>query len=105
MLGLDVVGALYVSYGRDRRVSGAFDRTVRGRARRARIDVERCGVPGPAGEALGVSSFGESGWDAVEDRIARAVRTLADGCIGPDPRGGDPCGYCPVLACEKRMGA
>ena len=36
---------------------------------------------------------------------ARAVRTLADGCIGPDPRGGDPCGYCPVLACEKRMGA
>ena len=89
VLGLDVVGALYVSYGRDRRVSGAFDRTVVGERDVPGIDVERCGVPGPAGEALGVSSFGE----------------LADGCIGPDPRGGDPCGYCPVLACEKRMGA
>ena len=104
VLGLDVVGALYVSYGRDRRVSGAFDRTVVGEQDVPGIDVERCGVPGPAGEALGVSSFGEL-VDAVEDRIARAVRTLADGCIGPDPRGGDPCGYCPVLACEKRMGA
>ena len=104
VLGLDVVGALYVSYGRDRRVSGAFDRTVVGERDVPGIDVERCGVPGPAGEALGVSSFGEL-VDAVEDRIARAVRTLADGCIGPDPRGGDPCGYCPVLACEKRMGA
>ena len=35
----------------------------------------------------------------------RVTAALADGCIGPDPRGGDPCGYCPVLACEKRMGA
>ena len=104
VLGLDVVGALYVSYGRDRRVSGAFDRTVVGERDVPGIDVERCGVPGPAGEALGVSSFGEL-VDAVEDRIAQAVSTLADGCIGPDPRGGDPCGYCPVLACEKRMGA
>ena len=35
--------------------------------------VANCGVPGPAGEALGVSSFGEL-VDAVEDRIA--VRNL-----------------------------
>ncbi len=101
VLGLDVVGALYVSYGRDRRLSGAFDRTVLGEGDAPGIDVERCGVPGPAGEALGVSSFDEL-VDAVEERIAEAVRTLAGGCIGPDPRGGDPCGYCPVLACERR---
>ena len=102
VLGLDVVGALYVSYGRDRRVAGAFDRTVIGERDVPGIDVERCGVPGPAGEALGVSSFGEL-VDAVEERIAEAVRTLASGCIGPDPRGGDPCGYCPVLSCERRL--
>ena len=45
VLGLDVVGALYVSYGRDRRVSGAFDRTVVGERDVPGIDVERCGVP------------------------------------------------------------
>lgn len=101
VLGLDVVGALYVSYGRDRRVAGAFDRAVIGERDVPGIDVERCGVPGPTGEALGVSSFGEL-VDAVEERIAEAVRTLAGGCIGPDPRGTDPCGYCPVLACERR---
>lgn len=101
VLGLDVVGALYVSYGRDRRVSGALDRMVVGEGDVPGIDVDRCGVPGAAGDALGVSSFGEL-VDAVEDRIAQAVHTLAGGCIGPDPRGGDPCGYCPVLTCEKR---
>ncbi len=101
VLGLEVVGALYVSYGRDRRVAGAFDRAAVGEQDVPGIDVERCGVPGPAAEALGVSSFGEL-VDAVEERIAGAVRLLADGCIGPDPRGGDPCGYCPVLTCERR---
>lgn len=101
MLGLDVVGALYVSYGRDRRVAGAFDRSSIGEQDVPGIDVERCGVPGPAAEALGVTSFGEL-VDVVEERIAVAVRVLADGCIAPDPRGSDPCGYCPVLACERR---
>lgn len=100
-LGLDVVGALYVSYGRDRKVAGAFDRTVIGERDVPGIDAERCGVPGPAAEALGVSSFGEL-VDAVEERIGDAVRTLTGGSIGPDPRGSDPCGYCPVLACERR---
>ena len=101
VLGLQVVGALYVSYGRDRRVAGAFDRTVLGEPDIPGIDADRCGVPGPAADALGAVAFGEL-VDAVEERIAGAVRMLADGCIAPDPRGADPCGYCPVLTCERR---
>lgn len=101
VLGLEVVGALYVSYGRDGRVAGAFDRTAVGEQDVPGIDVERCGVPGPAAEALGAATFDEL-VDAVEERIAVAVRTLTGGDIAPDPRGGDPCGFCPVLACERR---
>lgn len=101
VLGLQVVGALYVSYGRDRRVAGAFDRSAVGEQDVPGIDAERCGVPGPAAEALGAASFDEL-VDVVEERIAGAVRMLADGCIAPDPRGTDPCGYCPVLTCERR---
>lgn len=101
VLGLQVVGALYVSYGRDRRVAGAFDRSVVGEVDIPGIDADQCGVPGLAAEALGVGAFDEL-VDTVEERIAAAVRMLADGCIAPDPRGTDPCGYCPVLTCERR---
>ena len=101
LLGLDVVGALYVSYGRDGRLLGAFDRRVLGEESLPGIDAQRCGVPGPAGEALGAATFAEL-VDAVEERIGSAVRSLASGLIAPDPRGSDPCGYCPVLSCERR---
>ncbi|OUO90877.1 ATP-dependent helicase [Gordonibacter sp. An230] len=103
-LGLDVVGALYVSYGRNGGVSGAFDRTVLGPVDLPGIDEEGCGAPGPACEAMGAASFSEL-VDAVEEGIACAVRSLSQGVIDPDPRGGDPCGFCPVPACERRRDA
>lgn len=104
VLGVDVVGALYVSYGRDARVAGALDRMVLGEADVPGIDIDRCGVPGPAADALGVHSFSEL-VDAVEKRIGCAVDALLKGCIAPDPRGTDPCGFCPVRFCERRRSA
>ena len=101
LLGLEVVGALYVSYGRDGRATGAFDRTVVGEGDVPGIDAEGCGVPGPASEVLGAASFAEL-VDRVEEGIAAAARSMRAGLVAPDPRGADPCGYCPVLACERR---
>lgn len=103
-LGLDVVGALYVSYGRDGRVTGAFDRAVLGEESIPGIDAEACGAPGPSCEAVGCTSFAEL-VDRVEEGVAEAARTLGGGFVGPDPRGKDPCGYCPVLSCERRRQA
>ena len=104
VLGLDVVGALYVSYGRKGGVSGAFDRAVLGPADLPGIDGEKCGAPGPACEAVGAASFSEL-VDAVEEGVALAVGSLSRGVVDPDPRGGDPCGFCPVPACERRRDA
>ncbi|MFR3090566.1 MAG: PD-(D/E)XK nuclease family protein [Eggerthella lenta] len=82
VLGLDVVGALYVSYGRDRRVSGAFDRTVvasetcpastssaaacRKRARRWRLVVRRAGGRGGGSHRPGREHAGR--------RLHRSIR-------------------------------
>ncbi|RDB56322.1 PD-(D/E)XK nuclease family protein [Paraeggerthella hongkongensis] len=101
LLGLDVVGALYVSYGKAARVAGAVDRSVVGESDVPGLDMQACGVPGPAGEAVGAATFQEL-LDVVEQRIEAAVRTLSRGDIAPDPRGEDPCGHCPVLTCERR---
>lgn len=101
LLGYEVVGALYVSYGRKAQVSGAVDRTVLDEKSIPGIKIEDCGVPGVATEALQATSFAEVvGY--VEDGIARAAQSMTEGFIAPEPRGKDPCGYCPVLACEKR---
>lgn len=104
VLGLDVVGALYVSYGRRGRATGAFDRTVLGELDILGIDIEACGAPGSAAEALGAATFAEL-VDAVEEGVAAAARSLSAGLVAPDPRGTDPCGYCPVLSCERRREA
>ncbi|WP_232050839.1 PD-(D/E)XK nuclease family protein [Arabiibacter massiliensis] len=100
LLGLDVVGALYVSYTKPK-AAGAVDRTVLGEGAVPGLSIEKCGAPGPAAEALQAEGFGQL-VDLVEERIASAAARLLEGRIDPGPRGKDPCGYCPVLACESR---
>lgn len=96
VLGLEVVGALYVSYGCDGHVSGAYDRRILGHTDLPGIDSEDCCIP--EGE---YADFG-SALDSVELTIAQVLERLAEGRIAPHPRGKDPCGFCPVTACELR---
>ena len=96
LLGLDVVGALYVSYGKHAVVSGAFDRSVLGEESLPGINVAACGAPSES-----APSFDEV-IDATEESLALAVEKLSSGVIAPCPRGGNPCGYCPVLSCASR---
>ena len=101
VLGLDVVGALYVSLSTAAiSASRSLRPHGRGQARRARHRRRALRRPGPGQQrALEASRRSASWW--TRWRIHRPGRAhLADGCISPDPRGGDPCGYCPVLACE-----
>ena len=95
-LGLEVVGAVYVSYGRDGKVMGAIDSTVLGPGQLPGIDGEACSA-----QAVGAQGFGDL-LDTVEASAAQALERLAAGYIAPYPRGVDPCGYCPVSACEWR---
>lgn len=104
LLNLNVVGAIYVSYRRKGGIMGAVDRTVLDNAMLPDIDIEACGVPGPAGDELRVASFNEL-LDEVENRIAQALVKLESGDVVPDPRGDNPCGFCPVQVCERRRGA
>ncbi|MCL1799617.1 MAG: PD-(D/E)XK nuclease family protein [Eggerthellaceae bacterium] len=97
LLGLEVVGALYVSYGRGG-VAGAIDSRVLDPAELPGIDARACSV-----QEAGAPSFAAL-LDAVEDLCVPAVERLAVGDIAPAPRGSDPCGYCPVRACVSRVG-
>lgn len=102
LLGLNVVGAIYVSYSKPK-ISGAIDRGVLGEDSLPGLKIEACGMPAHDVSAFDGATFTEL-VDLVEERIARAVDMLLSGSISPNPRGEDPCGYCPVLACERRRG-
>ncbi|MDR2722055.1 MAG: PD-(D/E)XK nuclease family protein, partial [Coriobacteriaceae bacterium] len=97
LLGLDVVGALYVSLGASGTIAGAIDSLVLGPADISGIEVKTCSV-----QEVGASNFGAL-LDAVEEMIAPALACLLEGHIAPDPRGSDPCGFCPVSACGLRV--
>lgn len=99
VLGYRAVGGVYVSYGRNGRIHGAFDRTVVGEEQLPGIKVERCGVPGA--EDVGAATFGAL-VDQVENGIACALGSLAAGSVAPCPRGSAACNWCPVTSCERR---
>lgn len=99
VLGYRAVGAVYVPYGRNGRIHGAFDRTVVGEEQLPGIKVERCGVPGA--EDVGAATFGEL-VDQMENGIACALGSLAAGSVAPCPRGSAACNWCPVTSCERR---
>ena len=96
-LGFDVVGALYVGYGRNPKVAGALASSV-----------EPLHVPGLRAETCVYR--GERGpdfadlLDAVEQRIEGALGRLMRGDIAPDPSTPHACSFCPELSCPQRKG-
>lgn len=94
-LGLEVVGAIYLSYGRDEKVLGAYSQEILGPGDLLGINPEECALKG------GPKAF-EAMLDELEQAIAQALECLVEGYIKPNPRGSDPCSYCPVTACESR---
>ena len=108
-LGLDVVGALYVSYGRKPAVSGAYDPRFVEVAHLPGIKAAACGcgtldaVPDeqPEGFSLADLSF-TSMLDATEKLAGDAVARMCAGDIVPNPSHAKACAYCPVMSCPKR---
>lgn len=97
-LGLDVRGALYVSYGKRKTVGGAYDGALLGPAE----------VPGSRAKGSsfmpvegGPQTFQEV-LDAAEERVAARMEHLMAGDIDPDPLVPEVCLWCPVLSCPKR---
>lgn len=109
VLGLNVVGALYVSYGRKPAVAGAYDPRVLDAAHLPgmKTDACACGLA-EAGSADPVDGFSlaDLTFDAMLDeteRIAGNALSRMDALdVAPNPAYSKACAYCPVLACPKR---
>lgn len=120
-LGLNVVGALYVSYGRRHEISGAFDPRVIDVAHLPNINPEKCACalcnhegfdakgfvsriePAADGSLPLFSALTFDGMlDATEEVVAGAVSRMQDGDIEPRPASKDACRYCPDSNCPKR---
>lgn len=95
----EVVGGLYVSYGKGNLVSGAYRAgAVSGAADIPSLAKKtQCGLP--------AENFDGSYDDYIEfhrNRIAQAIAGIRAGAVGPLPAGKHSCTYCPVVACEER---
>ena len=108
-LGLNVVGALYVSYGKSQQVTGAYDVDALSHADLPNMKHDKCacrehGVDSK--DALEEVAYGDMSFnrmlDATEDIIADALARMAAGDVEPRPAYADACRYCPVAHCAKR---
>ena len=95
-LDLDVVGALYLSYGRRKQIAGAYDAYLLGPEVLPGIDADGCGWSGGRGfkDLL----------DQTEERVAQALERLRAGEVEPRPADDKACGWCPVTSCPERRG-
>ncbi len=106
-LGLDVVGALYLSLGNVKSdadsLAGAFDHVALGSQELLGLSSKKAAIPGEASTEYGVKSFTEL-LDHTEAAIACAVQSMLQGDILPHLREKHEkvCTYCPVLSCELR---
>lgn len=97
LLGLEVVGALYVCYGRSQAVSGALDKSI-----------ETLHVPGLRSDLC--TYKGELGpefadlLDAIEARVAEALDRLLAGEVPARPQSASACSFCPEITCSQRKG-
>ena len=99
-LGLDVIGAVYVSYGRSRKASGAVDASI-----------EASHVPGMPmktcvfrPETLAEGATFSDLVDATEHRVAEALSRLFAGEVPPLPAHDGVCAHCPENSCPNRRG-
>ena len=95
LLGLDVVGALYLGYGRTPKLAGAFDGLVLEAAHLPNMKHARCRCGGGEGSFSALL-------DETEARCARAAESLASGCLEPAPSFPGACRFCPHTACVYR---
>ena len=114
LLGLNVVGAIYVSYGSKKKVSGAFDPRMLDAANLPGATDKSCACAGvnPQGEDLvALLESGELSFNAVtfdtmldltEHVVAKAIAGMEAGVVERCPATKDACTYCPVLDCDKR---
>ncbi len=108
-LGLQVVGALYVSYGRKPALSGAYDARV--------LEVPHLPGINPKKSGCGTTDTIPEEWpddfsfanlsfnsmlDATESLAGEAIQRMCAGQVSPNPAYADACKYCPVLTCPKR---
>ena len=91
-------GALYVCYGREPRLAGAYDARVLETPHLPNMRHARCACL-PEGEGSFASLL-----DATERRAAQAVRALLSGEVNPAPAGPSSCTWCPVSSCAWREG-
>ncbi len=96
LLGLDVVGALYVGYGRAPKIAGAFDPCALEAAHLPNMRLEKCRCEGEGGLSFAALL------DETERRCAQAAARLLSGEVEPDPAGPYACEYCPHTACMYR---
>ena len=95
-LDLDVVAALYVSYGKKTQVLGAYDPRVLGPAELLGINPDTCAID------LDTHTDFSCMLDDIEVQLEPVVQAMEQGMIRPFPRGSDPCAYCPVFDCKFR---
>ena len=111
-LGLDVVAALYVSYGKHRAVAGAIDsRAVESpHVPATRKEGPWCALSeAPMGgddapeQALPFAEMTFSQMlDETESLVADAIARMERGEIAPNPSTAGACKYCPVAACPGK---
>lgn len=115
-LGLDVVGALYLSYGKVHGIGGAADvrKLEAAHLPGARKDAIWCAAGGPKPAGVEAASDAQAApaplsdlafdemLDATEALVAKAVARIEAGDVAPNPSAPEACEYCPVAACPKR---
>ncbi len=97
LLGLEVVGALYVCYGRSHTVSGALDKSIEP-LHVPGLKPDRCVYKGELGPAF------NDLLDATEARVAAALERLLAGEVPACAEHASACSFCPEITCPQRKG-
>lgn len=105
-LGLNVVGALYVSYGKALGCAGAYDSLALDAAHLPNTNAERSAcAPATSPSALADGDFAQMSFadmlDQTEQLVERAIASMEAGDVNPAPATPDSCTYCPFELCPK----